>query len=128
MNSTTKSKAKALLWGYLVALPVCWITPAIFWKISGHRGSLLAFVLLRCEEFLRVSGQRIFGGKAFSYPPSGHALSVIVAALVVAIPLALASWLAAGTETRALRWLGYAVLVLLAFMILYWPAIPRDLF
>jgi len=127
-TNITKSKAYFVLCGYLVAFPICWVTQAIFWRVSGRRGSLLAFVLLRCEEFLRVSGQRIFGEKAFSYPPSGHALSVVVAALVLAIPLALAFWLAAGAETRALRWLGYAALVLLAFMTFYWPSIPRDLF
>jgi hypothetical protein len=126
-NNNTKSKALAIC-GYVVAFIVCWVTQAIFWKISWRRGSLLAFVLLRCEEFLRVSAQRIFGEKGFSYPPSGHALSVVMASLVVAIPLALAFWLAAGAETRALSWLGYAALVLLAFMTFYWPSIPRDLF
>lgn len=127
-NHATKSKASFALRGYLVAFPSCWITQAIFWKISGHRGSLLAFVLLRCEEFLRVSGQRMIGSQGFSYPPAWHAISVMMAALLVAVPLAGIYWMAAGAENRPLRWLGYIALTLLAFMTLYWPTIPRDLF
>jgi hypothetical protein len=122
------SRAYLLLWGYLIAFPVCWVSQAVFWVMSGRRGSLLAFVLFRCEEFLRLSAQKLVGREIISYPPSGHALSVVVAALVVAIPLAFAFWLAAGAESRALRWLGYTALVLLAFMTFYWPSIPRELF
>ena len=126
-NNDTKSKADLVLRGYLVAFPICWITQAIFWKISGHRGSLLAFVLLRCEEFLRISAQRMFGDQVFSYPPSAYAISVMMAALLVAVPLTGIYWMSRA-ESRPLRWLGYAALALVAFMTLYWPSIPRDLF
>jgi len=126
-NSNTKSKAFFVLRGYLVAFPICWVTQAVFWKISGCRGSLLAFVLMRCEEFIRVSAQRMVGGKVFSYPPSAYAISVVVAALVVAVPLTGIYWMARA-ESRPLHWLGYTALALLAFMTFYWPSIPRDLF
>jgi hypothetical protein len=121
-------KTNSLLWAYLVAFPVCWVTQAIFWRLSGARGSLLAFVLLRCEEFLRISLWKLVGREVISYPPSAHALSVVVAALLVAIPLAGVFWMAASAESRAPRWLGYTALALLAFMTFYWPSIPRDLF
>jgi hypothetical protein len=124
----TKSKAYFVLWAYLAAFSICWVTQAIFWRISGRRGSLLAFVLFRCEEFLRVSGERIVGGDFFSYPPSAHAISVVMAALLVAVPVAWIYWMATKSESRALRMLGYTVLALLAFMIFYWHSIPRDLF
>jgi hypothetical protein len=126
-NNNTKSKAYFVLWGYLAAFPICWATQAIFWGISGSRGSLLAFVLFRCEEFIRMSAQRMVGGKVFSYPPSAYAISVVVAALVVAVPLTGIYWMARA-ENRPLRWLGYTALALLAFMTFYWPSIPRDLF
>jgi hypothetical protein len=123
-----RSKRYMLLWGYLIAFPVCWVTQAIFWGLSGRRGSLLAFVLLRCEEFLRISVQKLVGREVISYPPSAHALSVVAAALLMAVPLAGAFWMAAGAESRALRWSGYTALALLALMTFYWPSIPRDIF
>lgn len=123
-----KSNTYSLLHGYAVAFPICWVTQAVFWKLYGHRGSLLAFVLFRFEECVRVNAQRIFGGHGFSYPPSWHAISVIFAALLVAVPLAGIYWMAARAPNRLLRWLGYTALALMAFMALYWPTIPRDLF
>jgi hypothetical protein len=119
------SKAHLFLWGYPVAFSVCWATEAVFWAMSGRRGSLLAFVLFRCEESLRLTVHKLVGQDLSSYPPSAHAISVVLAALVIAIPLAV---VAVGAQSRALRWVGYVALVLLAFMTLYWPMIPRDLF
>jgi hypothetical protein len=121
-------KTNLLLWAYLVAFAVCWATQVVFWRLSEPRGSLLAFILMRCEGFLRVSGDKLVGREVISYPPSAHALSVLVAALLVAVPIAGAYWMAAGAESRALRWLGYAALALLAFMTFYWHSIPRNLF
>jgi hypothetical protein len=70
----------------------------------------------------------MFGVQIFSYPPSIYAISVITAALLVAVPLAGIYWMAAGAESRLVRWSGYAALALLAAMTFYWPSIPRDLF
>jgi hypothetical protein len=60
-------------------------------------------------------------------PTSAYAVSAVTAALLVAVPLTGIYWMAAGAESRLLRWLGYAALAVLAFMTLYWPSIPRDL-
>jgi hypothetical protein len=113
--------------GYLVAFFVCWVTQAIFWRISGRRGSLLGFALLRFEDFFRVNAERVVGRQVIPYPPPAYAGSVIGAALLVALPLAGVFW-ATGAKSRVLRWLGFIALALLAFMTFYWPSIPRDLF
>jgi hypothetical protein len=115
------------LWGYFVAFFICWVTQAIFWRISGHRGSFLAFVLLRFEEFLRVNAERVFGRQLIPYPPPAFAGSVIGAALLFALPLAGVIWLATA-EDRVLRWLGFIALALLALMTFYWPYVPKDIF
>ena len=125
-NSTLK--ARLFLLAYAVAFAVCWVTQAVFWNMSGRRGSLLAFLLFRCEEFIRLSAQKLVGHDLASYPPSGHALSVVVAALLMALPIALAVCVAAESQSRAVRWVGYGALILLAFMTFYWPSIPRYLF
>jgi hypothetical protein len=127
MTTHFEWKNRRFLQGYVVAFPVCWATQAIFWGVSGHRGSLLAFALLRFEEFLRVGAEKLVGREVISYPPSSHAGSVVFAALLAALPLAGVFWMA-GAENRALRWSGYAALAFLAFMTFYWPSIPRDLF
>lgn len=121
-------KINSLLWAYVAAFAICWATQAIFWRLSNPRGSILAFILMRCEGFLRVSADKLVGREVISYPPSAHAFSVVVAALLVGVPLAGAFWMAASAESRALRWLGYTALALLAFMTFYWPSIPRNLF
>jgi len=113
--------------GYIVSFCVCWLTQGIFWKVSGHRGSLLAFVLFRFEEFLRIGAEKLVGHQVISYPPSFYSASVVVAALLTAVPLAGTLW-AARAENPTVRWAGYIALALLAFMTFYWPTIPRDLF
>jgi len=113
--------------GYIVSFCVCWVTQAAFWKIEGHRGSLLAFVLFRFEESLRIGAEKLIGRQVIDYPPSFYSGSILVAALLIALPLAGAFWMT-GAQSRAVRWVGYAALVLLAFMTFYWPVIPRDLF
>ena len=120
-------KTHRFLWGYLVAFVICWVTQAIFWRISGFRASLLAFALLRYEESLRVTAEGVAGRQVIPYPPPAYAGSVIGAALLVALPLACAFRLA-GAESRVLHWLGFIVLALLAFMTFYWPSIPNNLF
>jgi hypothetical protein len=84
-------------------------------------------VLFSIEDFLRVTVQRVAGRQVIPYPPSAYAGSVIGAALLMALPLAGMSWVV-GAENRVLRWLGFIVLALLAFMTFYWPSIPQDLF
>lgn len=121
-------KTNSLLWAYVAGFAICWATQAVFWRLSNPRGSILAFILMRCEGFLRVNADKLFGREVISYPPSAHALSVVVAALLVAVPFAGAFWMAAVAKGRALRWSGYTALALLAFLTLYWPSIPRNLF
>ena len=125
--TTRAGEIHRFLWGYLVAFPICWVTQAIFWGISGRRGSLLAFTLYRFEDFLRIMAQRVAGRPVIPYPPPVYAGSVVGAALLVAVPLAGVFWLA-GAENRAVRWIGFTVLALLALMTFYWPSIPNDLF
>jgi len=125
--TTPARKTHRFLWGYLVAFLVCWITQAIFWRIWGRRGSLLAFALFRFEESLRVTANGVAGRQVIPYPPPAYAGSVIGAALLMALPLAGVFWVA-GAESRVLRWLGFIALALLAFMTFYWPSIPNDLF
>jgi hypothetical protein len=122
--TTPARKTHRFLWGYLVAFLICWVTQAIFWRISGRRASLLAFALLRFEESLRVT---LAGRQVIPYPPPAYAGSVIGAALLMALAPAGVFWVA-GAESRVLRWLGFIVLALLAFMRFYWPSIPNDLF
>jgi hypothetical protein len=125
--TTPPRKTHRFLWGYLAAFFICWVTQAIFWRISGFRGSLLAFALLRFEDFVRGIAARVAGRQVIPYPPPAYAGSVIGAALLMALPLAGVFW-TAGAESRVLRWLGFIALALLAFMTFYWPSIPRDLF
>lgn len=125
--TTLTRKNYRFLWGYLVAFLMCWVTQAIFWRISWRRGSLLAFILLRFEGFLRVAAERVSGRPMIPYPPPAYAGSVVGATLLVAFPLAGVFWLA-GVENRAIRWPGYAALALMAFTTFYWPSIPKDLF
>ncbi len=127
MTSLVDWKNHRFLLGYVLSFLVCWATQGIFWGVAGHRGSLLAFVLLRLEEFLRVGAERLFGREVISYPPSFYAGSVVVSALLLASPLAGVFWIASA-ENRALRWSGYAALTLLFFVTFYWPSIPRALF
>jgi hypothetical protein len=125
--TTPACKTHRFLWSFLVAFFICWVTQAIFWRIGGRRGSLLAFVLFSVEDFLRVTEQRVAGRQVSPYPPSAYAGSVIGAALLMALPLAGMSWVV-GAENRVLRCLGFIVLAFLAFMTFYWPSIPHDLF
>jgi hypothetical protein len=125
--TTLAWKNHRFLWGYLAAFLICWVTQAIFWAISWRRGSLLAFTLLRFEDFVRITAERVAGRPVLPYPPPPYAGSVVGAALLVALPLAGVFWLA-GAENRASRWLGYALLALLAFMAFYWPRIPNNIF
>jgi hypothetical protein len=125
--TTPARKTHRFLWGFLVAFLICWVTQAIFWRIGGRRGSLLAFALFSFEESLRVTVQRVAGRQVIPYPPAAYAGSVIGAALLMALPLAGMFWVV-GAESRVLRWLGFIVLALLAFMTFYWPSIPNDLF
>ena len=125
--STPAHKTHRFLWGYLVAFLTCWLTQAIFWRIAGRRGSLLAFALLPFEESLRVTAQRVAGREVIPYPPPAYTGSVIGAALLMALPFVGVFWVA-GAESRVLRWLGFTALALLAFMTFYWPIIRNGLF
>jgi hypothetical protein len=127
-NNIKQLRIRSVLYGYFVGFCISWFTQIIFWRISGSRGSLLAFVLMRCEEFLRVGGQRIISGAVVSYPPSAYSISVVLASFLVAVPIAGICWMATSRESRILRWAGYGAVVLLSLMTFYWPAIPRDLF
>jgi hypothetical protein len=114
-------------WGYGVAFFICWVTQAIFFGIAGRRASLLAFALLRLEESIRVPANRMIGRQIIPYFPPAYAFSVIIAALLAALPFA-AAFIIAGAQGRALRWTGYLALALLAFMTLYWPLISTNIF
>jgi hypothetical protein len=125
--TNTFKKTYWFLWVYVVGFCLSWITQALFFRISGNRASLLAFALLRVEEFVRTSVNRWVGRGVVSFPPSPLAVSIVIAALLGGAAFVVAFAITQST-TRVLRWTGYAILCLLTFFTLFWPAIPRDLF
>jgi hypothetical protein len=112
---------------FLIGFLLCWTSLGIFFGISGHRASLLAFALLRLEEFLRTTLNRGVGSVVIAFPPPRFALTIVISALFGGLPFVAAITLAQSGRL-ALRWTGYALICILAFSTLYWPLIPRDLF
>ena len=124
---TRAERTSYFFWTYGTAVLLCWATQAVFFGISGRRGSLLAFGLLPLEELLRVSLNRMSGREIIEYLPPPYAISVFAAAIVAALPLA-AAFTLTWAENRAVRWIGYLVLAVLAFLGLYWPLVPNNIF